>query len=509
MLYLSRDGHMWDTSIVYHDNRYYLFSMFNYYGENCVNVWCAASDDGVHYRDVGTVISDQAHPVWKMFVHRYGDQYVMNYGSFSGREGHGNDKLQFWTSRDLINWTYCGEEKAAYPDPRWYCEEQRFDHMYTMDHDDKYYGYVVATPKEGGGVTSLCGMMESTNGLEWTPLPPPAVEWGDISPFCIEVGGCEKIGDRYYLIGGVLNAFGSNGYSVFTFVADSPLGPFRPNLPRFRLCGNSSTRYGFGRQWLASFAKGKDGEVLITNYLTASSSEYRNFIGTKENVWFLPIKKAIIGKDQELVMAYWKPNDLLKGKEVLLDRGHPTKPNDAVFVEDGVLHVNARDCRTDAFLDEKKRGDEYNWAFLTPEFDIHHGIVVEGTLTVSSNGKMSRSAWGVLLGETAGATLISIETGDRRTTRAQISFVNMDLIEQQDVVDIVIFPYAGKTDMELDKETSFRLLARQNIFEIYIDDLLVQTYTLKGESNGKIGFYVRNAFMAMSRLQVFEMNLNR
>lgn len=175
MLYIPKNGHMWDTSIFFYEDKYYLFSLFNYFNKECVNVWCAVSEDGVHFRDVGTVISDQPSLVWKMFVHRYGCRFVMNYGSFSNMEGHGNDTLRFWTSEDLIHWKYCGSEQDAHPNSQWYCEDQRFDHMYTVDYNGKYYGFAIANPKGGRDVSGF-GLMESSDGVAWTALPPPVIE---------------------------------------------------------------------------------------------------------------------------------------------------------------------------------------------------------------------------------------------------------------------------------------------------------------------------------------------
>jgi len=80
---------MWDPSVVFHEGKYYLFSMFRYHGGDERHVWCAVSEDGVHFSDVGAVITDTMI-VWKMFVRRFGGRFVMNYGSLSGREGHGN-----------------------------------------------------------------------------------------------------------------------------------------------------------------------------------------------------------------------------------------------------------------------------------------------------------------------------------------------------------------------------------------------------------------------------------
>ena len=45
MIYRPPDGKMWDPSLLKHEGRYYLFSMYNH-GTGDTDVWSAASDDG-------------------------------------------------------------------------------------------------------------------------------------------------------------------------------------------------------------------------------------------------------------------------------------------------------------------------------------------------------------------------------------------------------------------------------------------------------------------------------
>ena len=55
------------------------------------------------------------------------------------------------------------------------------------------------------------------------------------------------------------------------------------------------------------------------------------------------------------------------------------------------------------------------------------------------------------------------------------------------------------------KEHTFRLLCRLEMFELYIDDLLMQTYLHKPDS-GKIGVVVGNAKAAFSDLKAWRMS---
>lgn len=485
MLYAPEVGHMWDTSIVYYEGKYYLFSMFSYYGEECRHVWCAVSEDGVHFRDVGPVIRDQPVPVWKMFVHHFGDQFVMNHGSFSHKPGHGNDTLRFFTSGDLLNWSYAGEDTDMHPDERWYRTEERFDHMYTVRYNERYYGFVVATPLKSAG----CGMMVSDDGLQWTALPPPTIEWGDIPPINFEVGGVEEIEGRYYLIGGATSHFGSAGYSVYTFVADSPISPFRPCLPRYRLCGSSKADEWPGVQWLASFGRGEGDEVLITNYITAGYSPTRCFIGLNTYVWLLPIKKAVIDAQGCLNMGYWPTNDRLKGDPITL-------------LEDAFYELStARDGEESGF----RIGNAYAHRYL-PISNAGEGIFLEGEVSVVSDGHMNPPRWGVLIGNQEEAMLLSLPATEERHGEAVLSRVCAEDFDRMIRLDVVTAQFAGRAHLVPGAWQRVKLLVRRGMFELYVDDLLVQSCTCADDA--MIGWFILNGTARLRDIRAYKMTLS-
>lgn len=55
------------------------------------------------------------------------------------------------------------------------------------------------------------------------------------------------------------------------------------------------------------------------------------------------------------------------------------------------------------------------------------------------------------------------------------------------------------------KEHSFRLLVRGSLFEIYVDDLLMQTY-IYGERGGNVGLMACNSAAEFSDLHAWEMS---
>ena len=84
MVYRPHTGRFKDGFILRHDGQYYLFSMYTRGGEEDFrNVWLATSADGVHWQHIGPVIQDAPFNIWAMSVHRVGDRFIMNHGSFS------------------------------------------------------------------------------------------------------------------------------------------------------------------------------------------------------------------------------------------------------------------------------------------------------------------------------------------------------------------------------------------------------------------------------------------
>ena len=81
------------------------------------------------------------------------------------------------------------------------------------------WGFWSATPKGRDGF----GFGYSEDGLRWKALEPPRMEG---RAFAGEVGACEKIGDRYYLLNKRAN-------EVFVWISDRPEGPYFPAEKNF------------------------------------------------------------------------------------------------------------------------------------------------------------------------------------------------------------------------------------------------------------------------------------
>lgn len=471
-------GAMWDPSVIWHDGKYHAFFMYNKEGRDGLQAGhclLATSADGVHWEDQGVIIDERGRPdgarFFKCFVAKCGDQFIMDHGV---ARKQGQDLMRFYQSKNLRNWEYI---TSMEPDARWYTRE-RWDHMYMLPKEEGkpeagYWGYIVAVSKTPN---SLPAMMESTDGLKWEALPPCKVEWGGTPSLgYLEYGGCERIGRKYYLIGGQYNGYmGNRGYSMFTFVADDPRGPFRPVAETFRLSGNSGKHVG----WLAAWSRARD-ELLISNYASMPVDGYAP--------WLLPLRKPILDNAGNLRLGWWKGNEVIKGQPMTLGK------------------------RSISLNGEGKPGG-YDVVYLNEKFIPGQGLVLEGRLKVMACAQSypvpAKAVTGFVIEEKAG-TAMAVQLGigivDGRETHIGRLTTNPDGTRTFSSEDVTGKGCATVTGVEDGKEHTFRLLCRMEMFELYIDDLLMQTY-IHQPGSGRVGFQVFNGQAEFSDLKAWAMS---
>lgn len=473
MVFRPDRGSMWDPSVIWHDGRFHAFMMYDTEGDDAFCL-LATSADGVHWTDEGTVISEHDREdggsFFKCFVARCGDKFILDHGVGRCKDGRmvRQDQMRFFQSKDLRHWKYI---TTTEPDPRWYTRD-RWDHMYILPKEEGrpeagYWGYVVAVPKQG---YNLPAMKQSPDGITWEVLPPAKTEWGETPPKNhFEYQGCERVGGKYYLLGGTFDYMGSKGYNVFTLVADDPRGPFRPDPAAYRLCGNS----GKPLTWAAAWVRGNN-ELLISNYT------FRKH-GTPAP-WLLPLRKPVVDKDGHLRLAWWPGNEAIKDRELVLGE-------------------------SSAALDAMGKTGGYDLHYLAPTFNFGQGIVLEGKINARAAGS-GKSVAGFVFEEKPGQAMAvqlgvgpaeGRETHIGRLTAGQdgnMNFVSEDVTGKGD---------ATVTGIEAGREHTFRLLCRREMFELYVDDLLVQTYVHDG-GTGRMGLLTGNGAVAFTGLRAWAMS---
>ena len=505
MIYRPSVGRFKDGFMLWHNDQYYLFSMYTATGkdDNFRNVWLATSGDGVHWKDVGPVVKDAPFNIWAMAVHPVGDKFIMNHGSF-GSSGAQN-VIRFWESADLVHWKFMGHEADLYPDRRWYSPDSRLDCISVVpvveNGQTKYYGFA----------TGPGGFLESKDGLHWSGKPHPKIDWGVFPPPPtladegeLEIGGCHEINGKYYLVGGWFNYMGGTGYGVYTLVADAPSGPFRADAAAYRLCGNST-------RWVAMWARfcQTNKDLLINGYM------YSGYSYETGETWLPPLKRAVVDSGGHLRLGYWKGNEILKSTPSTPDLRTCKKiyPNDA-----------NKDCRVNTANDrlEILAHPERNsltrvdipttLAVLDGTLDSGKGVVVEGTLRATCmDRRTSASSIGFYLEEKAGqGTAIKLHTYGqteigKMTLSDHIDFRVEDVIGPGCAAPAGITPHVNHT---------FRLMIRKNMFELYVDDMFVQTFNTTHETNvgglavPRLGFLVENGQGFFENVRVYPMTLS-
>lgn len=311
----------WDGWIYYNEGTYYLFYLISEH-HVCDGVAVATSRDGINWVDFGLVLRPSNKMVrylgfgslWKDVLYRETGRFIC---AFSEWHMDGNKNVQtilFAWSLDLLHWHKFDDTFEFKVDERFYkriepaaqepWEDPRWDGMCVVPRSEGgYYGYWTATPKDFLGF----GFGVSTDGIHWEALAPPKVEWGATPKmYFIEVGGVQKIEDKYYAM---LADYATIHCGVFNFVSNSPSGPFRPSTKNFSLLGNQSKMHAY----FARFLDSPDG--ILVNHHTLAEGQFsdKHYV-----VYYAPLKKAQITEDT-LYLAWWKGNEKLKNIEVLLN----------------------------------------------------------------------------------------------------------------------------------------------------------------------------------------------
>jgi len=505
MVYRPSVGRFKDGFVLWNEGQFYLYSMYmDAPGDDSHfrNVWLATSPDGVHWQDVGPVIKDAPFNIWAMAVHKVGDRFIMNHGSFS--QAGLQNVIRFWESTDLVHWTYMGGETDLFPDARWYDPNSRLDCMSvvpaTEDGRARYFGYA----------TGPGGFLESDDGLHWSGIPEPHFDWGTVPPppmtrdeGVFEVGGCHEIGGRYYLLGGWFNYMGTTGYGVYTLTADSPRGPFRPDEAAYRLCGNSG-------RWVAMWARfcPTDQELLINGYM------YSGYTYETGETWLPPLKRAVVDSGGHLRLGYWQGNEAIKGQPLSVDLSACSMvfPSAAGTACSSGMSGERLELQAQPERGSIQRTDvPTTVAVVDSPLDFGRGVVIEGTIQATCRDRrLTASSVGLYLEEQPGEGTAILLHGYGRTEIGKMTLTDRVAFEPEDVIGPGCAAPAGILPH---KDHTFRLLARGNMFEFYLDDMLVQTFNTThapggtGRTPQRIGFIAQNGLGLMGDVRAWSMSL--
>jgi hypothetical protein len=366
--------------------------------------------------------------------------------------------------------------------------------------------------------------MRSQNGINFTAVAPPLVDWGPLGGHgtSLEVGGVARIGERYFAIGGTSNGGyhwvtgAANGYNMYTLSAENATGPFRPTPSSFRLSGTSTIP---GKRpllhALGAFVQDVDaGSTLVSNYIDSS------------NVYMTPLKEAVADSLGSLRLKWWGGNEALKGAAV---QEFPSGLQVAALTP----HTTAI-----AWFPEPR---------VYPGWNHTQGLVVTGQLAVvAAGGQLIDSSdtsvgfafealgspataatdpRGTPPGNSTRQILMSVEPVKDPTRQTVISDVTHSNPPNITTIDVSgEFPcgpnglrcgVATKSSISAYDTHSFILLARRGMFELYVDGWLVQyhvygecAYTMSRECAGRIGVVVNGTGVRVQLLRAWRMSLS-
>jgi len=492
MIFKPETGTLWDTFILPHEDRFFLFYLhlrkaaWDGYG-------LAVSDDLLHWKDYGPVLTldVEGGGMGTGMVWRAGDRWLMNYSY--------KQNIYFAESDDLIRWRKFPPTLVSKPDPRWYEHDpnhqsgcSRWDTI-CVERDPSgngFIGFVTANANEGPpGGNGVCGFVRSKDGLHWEGQPPVSVPCG---MGWAEVGGHVAFGDDHYLlvssgtgIGArfdpILPEHGRSG-GCYVMHAGRIDGPYRFVDGDPLLLG---TRYAppvwayLPCYFLRPFPLG-DRQLTSFHWMPRA-----NFL----DAWLGAPKVLVQERPGKLALQYWDGCERLKGQK-LFDLAEPPPfstptpqsiPLVAWTLKSARLHGRTQmGCGVLSF---------------DVKLPVRDGIVIEAEVTLTGDGA-------------AGLWFSTDETTSENPYAGVGCLVNAKgLCEFGRVAFGPVGPPFYREDAKLWPQsrhpTRWTLLVRGEFVEWYIDGRLVHCYGFSRTPAGGLGIYVERGEIELSTLRAW------
>jgi hypothetical protein len=291
------------------------------------------------------------------------------------------------------------------------------------------------------------------------------------------------------------------------------MGPFRPDLPAYRLTGTSGIDGNVYVHILAAFVK------YSVDPLVSDPFSFGSTAGTDgQGVWFLPMRKAVVDKEGHLHLAYWKQNDLAKGNEIKVDPSQSTvafppgqtDSNPIIRVattSDSVVVHTDKAWRPFPWLNSTKT--RKGVVVLNKYFDLDKGLIIEGTIQARAlnpkapYGRKMYAGFYIEGLDSQPGTALLLEVGEPQWRESLIGKLSLNDDFQFESLDVTGKNSATVTGLDNDKAHTFRLWSRGGQMELYIDDLLMQSFFFQ-RSTGRIGFIAQESEAQFSNLKFYE-----
>jgi len=430
----------------------------------------------VEKKGVGTmensVFYHPAHPatggLWDTWLYLHEGKYYLYY---LARTGDQFDNISMATSSDGVNW----EERGPFLQKSdevtwmgtgsiWKSPISPFEGQYQMNYsewtgprqtiffadsndlvhwrrlgkrfefvqDDRWYAplgrwdCIWTLPRPGGGLYGY-----------WTATPKPetagrfgfgqsldGLKWEALPPPRVEGVGDGEVGAIEKIGDHFFMMFGWGGRMV-TLTAEKVDGPFRASIKNQVLLG--------GHTYFSRFFPTPDGLLVNHHSIARDGSVYMGLL-----------KQALVDQEGVLRLYWWKGNDLLKSQ------------------------------RSGAFIPVPDRSTE-TVLMLENKFDILNGLVLEGSLLLPSTAYTAQRGVYIEYETDRGMAVLFDSQG-----RAEIH-----LADERGSI--------SKLELTADRELSyqnpaqFRLVLQHSLVEFYLDDVLIECFSLPSLATGRIG----------------------
>lgn len=439
---LPETGSMWDSWVFFHEGDFYLFTTCNAGGNLLDNVSMARSKDGVHWTEIGPVLS--RHPdsdwlgtgsTWKSCNYEKDGKFYMDF--CERREGGCREQeIYFAESIDLIHWKRLDDNYVFKADQRWY-KPGCWTTIWTIPRPEGgLYGYWTCIPKPETGAAFGFGV--TLDGLKWNALTPPKVHgivYSGSYQIC-ELGAIEKIGPRYYAMVGVDGR-------MLTLVADRPVGPFYLANKNAQLLAAKKTEPHKALQEFTYFSRFcRTPDCLLVNHHTIARGAQGGSL--QAQVYLGLLKLAVVDDEGTLRLGWWDGNEKLK--------------NDAPVI-----------------LPKPVRSEISSITMLDEKLDTKKGIIIEGLLELPESKNEKPAGIFISGGKVLGSSILVHARGV-----CKFGEMNNDGSQWDPVISV-------DREIDLGVLSSFRLLLKESLLEFYINDILMECYSMPFAATGKVG----------------------
>ena len=262
---------------------------------------------------------------------------------------------------------------------------------------------------------------------------------------------------------------------MYVLSSQSQTGPYRLDPGQRLLLGNSPKRLNYFARFY------RCGDQLLLNHHTVPRQP-----GGES--YFSPLKTVHCDATGILSLHWWPGNEALRGRPlpVLLEGCDFYGLRSAECpVEAGRLHLAAA---------------AGGLAILPVKYDLARGVILEAELTFhASRGPLGSVGFFIEGGPIGAGTLFLAQSDDRLTVGPYSSPTGDGYAFQPE--DAKPLPFKPEQTMR------WRLLLRNEFAELYVDDELIQGYTLPHVPAGRLGFVIEAGTATVANIRGWEMSL--